>query len=445
MSKIKNFTEGKLFLPLVKFAFPVLCTMFLQVMYGAVDMFVIGQFASSPDVSATATGSQVMVTITSIINGFAMGVTILIGQKVGQKKLSEVGDVVGSGICILLVLSLIITLGLVILPSQISSIMHAPEEAFGGTIDYIRICGTGTIFIVGFNGVGAIFRGIGDPKTPLITVAIACVINIVVDVILVVYFGMGVIGVAIATIFAQAVSVVLSIFIIKKRGMPFQFSRKNIKPNKEFVKLILKYGAPIAIQDGLVKMSFLSITSIVNSLGLVMSAGIGVAQRFAAFIMLVPVSVAQAIGAFSAQNFGAKQYRRARKALRYGVAISFSVSIFMSYFCFFHGNILSSMFSKDPLVTMAAWDYMKPYAIDCLLTSFMFSYVGFFNGYGKTTFIMLQGIIGAFGIRVPVSYYMSTLENTSLFYIGLATPMSTFMQVIMCTIFYIVLYKKYKH
>lgn len=444
MSKVKNFTQGKLFVPLVKFAVPVLFTMLLQVMYGAVDMFVIGQFASSPDVSATATGSQVMVTITSIINGFAMGVTILIGQKIGQKKVFEVGDVVGSGICILSVIALVITASLVLLPSQISSIMHAPEEAFKGTVDYIRICGAGTIFVVGFNGLGAIFRGIGDPKTPLITVAIACVVNIVVDIILVVYFGMGVIGVAIATIFAQATSVVLSIFIIKKRGIPFEFSHSNIKFHKDHTAKILQYGAPIAIQDGLVKMSFLSITSIVNSLGLVVSAGIGVAQRFAAFIMLVPVSVAQAIGAFSAQNFGAGEYRRARKALRYGVALSFTVSIFMSYFCFFHGNILSSVFSKDVEITMAAWDYMKPYAIDCLLTSFMFSYVGFFNGYGKTTFIMIQGIIGAFGIRVPVSYYMSTLENTSLFYIGLATPMSTFVQVIMCTVFYIILYKKYK-
>ncbi len=444
MSKVHNFTQGKIFAPLVRFAIPVLCTMFLQVMYGAVDMFVIGQFASSPDVSATATGSQVMVTITSIINGFAMGITILIGQKIGQKRLHEIGDVVGSGICILMTISTIITLALVILPDQISSIMHAPEEAFGGTVDYIRICGAGTIFIVGFNALGAVFRGIGDPKTPLITVSIACIVNIVVDIILVVYFSMGVIGVAIATIFAQAISVILSILIIKKRGMPFEFSHKNIKFHKANTIKILQYGAPIAIQDGLVKMSFLSITSIVNSLGLVVSAGIGVAQRFAAFIMLVPVSVAQSIGAFSAQNFGAKEYRRARKALRYGIAISFSVSIFMSYFCFFHGNILSSIFSKDPLVTMAAWDYMKPYAIDCLLTSFMFSLVGFFNGYGKTTFIMIQGIIGAFGVRVPVSYFMSTLENTSLFYIGLATPMSTFVQVILCITYYIILYKKYK-
>ncbi len=444
MAQIKDFTQGKVFQPLLRFATPILCAMLLQIMYGAIDLLIVGQFATSADVSSTATGAQVMATLTFIANGLPMGITIFMGQKIGEKKMSEIGHIIGNGVGILLVFSIIITILLSSLPRLIASIMHSPPEAFEGTVAYIRICGGGTIFLVGYNLISSIFRGIGDAKTPLITVSIACVINIILDLILVAHFGMGVRGAAIATVSAQMLSVLLSIIIIKKRGFPFEFSRKNINFDKKISIQILKYGAPIALQDGLVNVSFLAITAIVNALGVTASAGLGITERLAGFIILFPSSVTQALSAFSAQNFGAKQYRRARKGLRYAIGMSFTVNLFIAYFCFFHGDLLSSLFSKDPAVIAASWDYLKAYAADCLQICFMFSMIGFFNGFGKTTFVMIQGIFGAFCVRIPVSYYMSTLENTSLFYIGLATPISTVFQLILCFIYYIVLYKKYR-
>ncbi len=444
MAKITNFTEGRVFKPLIKFATPVLLAMFLQVMYGAVDLLIVGQFATSADVSSTATGAQVLLTLMFIVNGLAMGITIFMGQKIGEKKHSEIGRIVGSGVGILLVLSAILTILLTTLPRFIASLMHSPPEAFNGTVNYIRICGCGTIFLVGYNLISSIFRGIGDSKTPLMTVSIACVINIILDLILVANFGLGVVGAAIATVFAQTMSVILSMIIIKKRGLPFEFTRKDINLDKKTCVQILKFGAPIALQDGLVNVSFLAITAIVNRLGVTASAGLGITERLAGFIVLFPSSMAQSLSAFSAQNFGAKQYRRARKGLRYAIVISFSVSLIIGYMCFFHGDLLSSMFSKDSDVIAASWDYMKAYALDCVQVCFLFSMIGFFNGFGKTTFVMIQGIFGAFCVRIPVSYYMSTLENTSLFYIGLATPISSFFQIILCMIYYIILYKKYR-
>lgn len=444
MSKIIKFTEGKVFSPLLKFAIPVLLAMFLQVMYGAVDLIVIGQFGTATDVSAVATGSQVMTTITAIINGFAMGVTILIGQKLGQGKSKEAGNVVGSAICIFAILAAFITIFMVIFAGTISKLMHAPIEAFDGTVTYIYICAIGTVFIVAYNVICSIFRGLGDSKTPLITVAIACVSNIILDILFVFGFHMGIAGVAIATVLAQAISVTLSITIIKKRGLPFEFSKSSIRLHKGITSQIIKYGAPIALQDGLVNLSFLAITTIVNSLGVISSAGVGVAEKLAGFIMLVPSAFGQSVAAFVAQNYGARKYERAKRALLYGIGTSFCFGVIMFYFSFFHGNLLSGMFSKDIAVINASWDYMKAYAIDCLLTAFLFSMTGFFNGCGKTTFVMFQGIFGAFCIRIPLSYIISKNVPVTLFDIGLATPSSTLIQVVFCFIYFIYITKSFK-
>lgn len=437
MLKVSNFTAGKIFSPLLKFAIPILAALFLQTMYGAVDLLIVGQFGHAADVSAVSTGSQVMMTITMMITGLSMGITILIGQKLGEGKSKEAGDVVGSGISIFAVLAIIITILVVVFASPISTFMHAPKEAFDSTVMYIKVCASGAIFIVAYNIIGGVFRGLGDSKTPLITVGIACVANIIGDLIFVGLFKMAVTGAALATVMAQAISVILSLVIIKKRGTPFEFSKESIKFHKNLTSKIIKYGAPIALQDGLVHLSFLVIMIIGNSLGVIPSAGIGVAEKLVGFIMLIPSSFSQAVSAFVAQNYGAKKYDRARKVLLYSISASLCCGVVMFYFIFFHGDLLAGMFSKDREVVLAAWEYMKAYGIDCLLTAIMFSMVGYFNGCGKTTFVMIQGIVGAFVVRIPVSFIMSKILPVSLFKVGLATPMSTFVQIILCVTYFV--------
>ncbi|HAX73482.1 MAG TPA: MATE family efflux transporter [Firmicutes bacterium] len=443
MNQVLNFTEGKILLPLLKFTIPILIALFLQTMYGAVDLLIVGQFGHAADVSAVSTGSQVMMGVTALITGLTMGITIAIGQKLGEGKKKEAGNVVGSGIAIFAVMAVVITLIVVTFASSIAKIMHAPTEAFDSTISYIRICGLGAVFVIAYNVIGGVFRGIGDSKTPLMTVGIACVVNIVADLVFVGLFKMAATGAAFATVLAQSTSVILSLILIKRRGLPFEFSLKSIQFHKQLTTQIIKYGAPIALQDVLVNLSFLVIMMIGNSMGVVSSAGIGVAEKLVGFIMLIPLSFAQAVSAFVAQNYGAKQYDRAKKVLLYSIITSFGCGLVMFYITFFHGNLLSGLFSKDEAVILAAWDYMKAYGIDCLFTAIMFSMVGYFNGCGKTTFVMVQGIIGAFCIRIPVSFLMSQLEPTSLFKVGLATPMSTFVQVILCVTFFVYLSKRF--
>ena len=292
-----------------------------------------------------------------------------------------------------------------------------------------------TEFIVAYNLLGSIFRGLGNSRLPLISVSIACLVNIAGDLLLVGVFHMASAGAAIATVFAQAVSVVLSILIIRKQKLPFAFRKESVRYDRQLAGRVVKLGFPIAFQDVLVSISFLVISAIVNTLGVIPSAGVGVAEKLCGFVLLVPSAYGQAMSAFVAQNIGARRPERAKRALAYGILTSLGVGVFLAYFSFFHGDLLAGVFSRDREVVLAAADYLRAYAIDCLLVSFMFCMTGFFNGCGRTAFVMFQGIAGAFGVRIPVSYLMSHLVPVSLFKIGLATPASTLLQILLCGIY----------
>ncbi len=436
MSQERNFTEGKILSPLIRFMVPVFLAMFLQAMYGAVDLLIVGQFASSVDVSAVSTGSQIMMTITNLVTSFAMGTTILLGQRIGEGRGREGGKVIGSSICLFGVIAGVFTVLIPVLCRPLSSLMNAPKEAFDETASYIRICGLGSLFIIPYNLIGSIFRGIGDSKTPLMTVMIACVFNIAGDLLLVAVFKMGTAGAAAATVAAQMISVIISLLILRRRGLPFQVERADLCFSSGIIRKVTALGVPIALQDFLVGISFLVLLAIVNGLGLVASAGIGVAEKVCGFIMLIPAAFMQAMAAFVAQNIGAGKYPRAKMALVYAIAVSAMLAVVMFAVTFWRGDLLSGIFANDTEVILASADYLKAYAIDCLLTCFLFCFIGFFNGLGMTRFVMIQGIIGAFLVRIPVAFLMSRQVPVSMFHVGLATPCSTILQVIMCLIWF---------
>ena len=435
--KNNSFTEGAILPKLLKFMLPVLFAMFLQAMYGAVDLLVVGQFGTDADVSAVSTGSQIVLTITNLIVSFAMGITVAVAQRIGQKRPEEAAQTIGTGLIIFAITGAVFTVISVVGASGLAAIMHAPEEAFDLTTDYIRICGGGFIAITAYNLLGSIFRGLGDSKTPLIAVGIACVFNIIGDLFFVAVLNLGAAGAAIATVIAQLISVVISFFIIRKKELPFELKKSHLKIEGAYARTILRIGTPIALQDFLVGISFLVMLAIVNSLGVTASAGVGVAEKVCAFIMLVPAAFMQSMSAFVAQNYGAGHTDRAVKALKSGIAVSMCFGVVMFWVTFFHGDLLAGIFSNKPDTVSAAWDYLRAYAIDCLLTCFLFCFIGFYNGLEKTKFVMVQGIVGAFLVRIPVAFVMQHIGNGSLFLIGLATPCSTVLQIIMCFAAYV--------
>ena len=444
MEKTKNLTQGNVLKTLLGFALPVLLAMFLQALYGGVDLLIVGHFGSTSDVSGVSSGSMLLHTLTNLIVGLTLGVTVFVGQKIGEGKPEEAGKAIGTGIILFTLIGIFVSILTVIFAGKLAILLNAPPEAFSETKQYIRICGAGLIFIVFYNLLGAIFRGIGDSKTPLITVIIACVANIFADLLFVAVFNLGSAGAALATILAQALSVVISLFIIIKKPLPFEFHKKYICLNRFYVKTELRLGAPIALQDFLVGISFLVIQTVVNSLGLIASAGVGVAEKLCGFIMLIPISISQSLSAFVAQNIGAGQIKRAKQSLKSGIAISLLMACFIGTFSFFRGDILASIFSNDSQVIASAHLYLKAYAIDTFFTAFMFCFIGYFNGMGKTFFSMVQGLIGGIAIRIPMVLIMRNLPNTNLFLIGMSTPIATFCQILMCFAYYLVIRKKDK-
>lgn len=432
----QNLTQGNILHSLISFAFPVLLALFLQAMYGATDLIIVGQFAGTSQQSGVASGSQILNMVTMVITGLTMGVTVYVGNAIGAGKKELAGKGIGSGIALFTVVAFIFTMILVSCSDMLALSMHAPQEAFIPTSSYVRICGMGTIFIVAYNVLGAIFRGMGDSQTPLITVAIACIINIAGDLILVAGFGMGAAGAAIATVTAQGVSVAYSLYLIRSRSLPFAFSRSYIRFYRNPVLKILLVGVPIALQELLVQFSFLFIQAVVNGMGVVASAAAGVAEKVCVFLMLVSSAYMQSIAAFVAQNNGAGRLDRSRQALLYGIKTAFLAGVAMSAAAYFGGSALSSIFSSEPLVIANAHDYLKAYAIDCLLTAVLFCFIGYFNGCGKTLFVMAQGIIGTFFIRIPAVYLISQVNGVTLFHIGLGTPISSLVQIILCLFAY---------
>lgn len=438
----KTFTSGPILSPLLNFAIPVVFALILQSLYGAVDLFVVGQFASSADASAVSTGSQIMQTLTNVVAGLAMGTTILLGQQLGQNESRKAGKTVGASIVFFSVVGILFSIFIFAFSRQISTWMNAPKEAFEQTVSYVSICGVGMILITAYNLLGSLFRGLGNSKIPLISVIIAAILNVFLDLFFVCIMHLGAKGAALATVISQGMSVLCSIFIISKMDLPFKFKKKDIHFESTLISKIIQFGFPLALSDLLVGLSFLVILAIVNQLGVAASAGVGVAEKVCAFIMLVPSAFSQSMAAFVAQNYGANKMHRARKGLVYGILISWFVGACMGYLSFFHGDVLCQIFSSDTQVIMRGWQYLKAYAIDCLLTPIFFCMAGFFNGCGKTKFVMAENLIGAILIRIPVSYLMAQIQPASLFRIGLATPCSSFCQTVLCIFYFFILLKK---
>ena len=439
-----DFTTGSITKKLIAFMMPILGALVLQAMYGAVDVLIVGQFGTDTGISGVSTGSSVIHLLTVLTAAVSMAVTVLIGRYLGEKKDEKVGEVIGGAIAFFIVATVALTVIILVFARPISILMKSPEEALDDTVAYVRICGAGLIFIVAYNLISSIFRGLGNSKLPLLFVGIACVVNIVGDLVFVAVFNMNTAGAALATVLAQAVSVIMSILILRKQKLPFKFSIKNIKFNDE-IKKFLKIGYPICLQDFLTSASFLALLAFINNLGLDQSNGYGVAHKIQAFIMLIPGALMQSMSAFVSQNVGAGDEKRASKAMITGMTIGSVLGIFVAIITFFFGDYMSMIFSSNQNVINESFAYLKGFAIEAAITCIMFSFIGYFNGHNQTLFVMIQGLIQSLLIRLPMSYVMSSLPNTNLTLIALAAPTATTIGIIINIIYYNYYKKRFKN
>ncbi len=438
-----DFTQGSILGKLVPFMLPILGALILQAAYGAVDLLVVGRFGTTSGLSAVSTGSQVLNLVTFVITQSAMGITVLIARYIGEKKQQQIGALIGGSIVVFAMISAVLFVVMIVFSRPIAVLMQAPAEAVSLTSMYVKICGGGIFFIVAYNLLAAIFRGLGDSKSPLIFVAVACVVNIAGDLILVAGLHLDAAGAAIATVFAQAVSVVFALLLLFKRNLPFTIKKSDFRIN-EYCNRALKIGLPLALQECLTQISFLALCAFINRLGLEASSGYGVACKIVNFAMLIPSSLMQSMASFVSQNVGAGNEKRARKALFTGIGVGLTIGLIVFVFIMFKGDLLTGIFTTDEAVIQKGYDYLRGFALETMVTAILFSMIGYFNGHDKTVWVMIQGLIQTLLVRLPLAYYMSIQPYASLTKIGFAAPVATMFGIVLNMIFYIYCNRKNK-
>ena len=430
MSNTADFTQGSILKKLCRFMLPVLGALILQAAYGAVDLLVVGRFGSTSGLSAVSTGSQVLNLVTFVVTQLAMGVTVLIARYIGEKREKEIGAVLGGAAVVFTILAGCLFVLLVLFARPISVLMQAPQEALALTASYVRICGCGILFIVAYNVLSAVFRGLGDSRSPLLFVLVACLVNVAGDLVLVTGLHLDAAGAALATVLAQAVSVVCALAILRRKKLPFTFRKSDVRLNEQ-CRRFLAIGLPLALQEFLTQLSFLALCAFVNRLGLAASSGYGVASKIVSFVMLVPSALMQSMASFVAQNIGAGNVKRAKKSMFTGIAVGVAFGIVMFALVLRKGDVLAGLFSTDAEVVRRGFEYLRGFAPETIVTAVLFSMVGYFNGSNQTLWVMIQGLIQTLLVRLPLAYYMSIQPNASLTKIGISAPVATVVGIVL--------------
>ena len=444
MKETNDLVTGDVKKALLRFVLPYLLSCFLQTFYGMVDLFVVGQFYGSEVTTAVSIGSQVTHMLTVILVGLAMGTTVRIGRAVGAGDKKKASQAMGASIVLFSIVALVLTVLLLLVTDPVVHVMMTPAEAVADTRKYLLICFAGIPFIVAYNLISSVFRGMGDSRRPMYFVAAACVVNILLDFLLIGGLHMGAAGAALATICGQAVSVFLAVIVVRRRDTGFSLSRRDICIHRGLAGDILKVGVPVAMQDGLIQVACVVITVIANSRGLVAAASVGIVEKLISFFFLVPSAFLSSISAITAQNMGAGRPERARQSLGYGLLVTAGWGLLCCLYNQFLPETLIGLFTGDAAVLSAGASYMRAYSFDCLFAAVHFCFSGYFCGEGRSGISFLHNMASVLLLRVPGAYLASIYFPATLYPMGWAAPLGSLLSALICTGFYLAEQRKGK-
>lgn len=437
-------TKGSIFRNVVYFSLPYLLSYFLQTLYGMADLYIVGQFDGVEATTAVSIGSQIMHMLTVMIVGLAMGTTVTIGKAIGAGDKKKCADAIGNTVVLFLTVAVIATILLLFCVDPIIRIMSTPQAAVAGTTKYLIICFIGIPFITAYNIISAIFRGLGDSKSPMYFIAIACVCNIALDYLFIGLLHMGAAGAALGTTLSQTISVLISLCMIRIKKTGISISRKNLRPRKETMAEILLIGTPVALQDGLIQVAFLFITVIANKRGINDAAAVGIVEKLISLVFLVPSSMLSTVSAISSQNIGAGLYDRAKKTLQYCTLIAMGYGVLMIILIEPFASPVVGLFTKNLVVRAMGAQYLRGYIIDCMFAGMHFCFSGYFCAYGMSGISFLHNVLSMGCIRIPGAYLMSKWFPKTLFPMGLAAPAGSVLSVLICVIAFVWLQKHQK-
>lgn len=438
----KDLTTGSVLKNIVFFSLPYLLSYFLQTLYGMADLFIIGQFNGVDRITAVSVGSQVMHMLTVMIVGLAMGATVTIGKAIGGKKLEQASVTVGNTITLFMGVSIVMTAVLLLLVKPIVAVMSTPAEAVSETVIYLTICFIGIPFITAYNIISSIFRGLGDSKSPMYFIAIACVANIILDYLFIGGLHMGAAGAALGTTLSQTISVIVALCVVLRRETGITLKRQYFKPQMETMGQILGIGIPVALQDGFIQIAFIVITVIANRRGLNDAAAVGIVEKFISIVFLVPSTMLSTVSALSAQNIGAGKHERASATLRYAIMIAVDFGIVVAVITQFTGRDIVGIFTNDGSVIVLGDQYLRSYIWDCVFAGIHFSFSGYFCAYGMSGISFLHNVLSIICVRIPGAYFASLYYPDTLYPMGFAAPGGSLLSVIICVIAFCIVRKR---
>ena len=438
----KNLTTGSVFKAILTFALPYLLSYFLQTLYGMADLYITGRFCGVDSITAVANGSQVMHMLTVIIVGLAMGSTVIIGHAVGAGNMRDAEAAIGNTVTLFMAVSLGFTAVLVAAVRPLVGLIGVPAEAVPGTVQYLTICFIGIPFITAYNIISSVFRGLGDSKSPMYFIAVACAANIALDILFIGPMALGPVGAALGTTLSQTLSVIVALFGIRRHKTGLRLSRQNFRPRKGVLGRILKIGLPVAVQDGCIQVAFIIITIIANHRGLIDSAAVGIVEKIIGILFLVPSTMLSTVSALGAQNVGAGKHDRAAGTLYYAIGISLTFGAIVGVLVQFIAPNAVALFTTDAAVAVAGGWYLRGYIWDCFFAGIHFSFSGYFCAYGRSELSFLHNILAIVLVRVPGAYFMSKLFPDNLLPMGLATATGSLLSVLICLLAYTLLKRK---
>ena len=432
----RNLTTGSITRNVLAFSLPYLLSYFLQTLYGMADLFIIGQFEGKASTTAVAVGSQVMHMLTVMIVGLAMGSTVSIGQAVGSGDRKRASACTGNTVTLFLGLSLLLTAALLCLRRPIVALLSTPAEAVEGTVAYLTVCFIGIPFITAYNILSSIFRGLGDSKSPMYFIAVACAVNIGLDLLFMGPMHLGPVGAALGTTLSQAVSVAVSLLVIVKRNTGISLSKTDLRPDRAVMGRLLKIGVPIALQDGFIQISFMVITIIANRRGLTDAAAVGIVEKIIGFLFLVPSSMLSTVSALGAQNIGAGKPERAKATLGCAVVITLGITSLIVILVELLAEPMVGLFTPDDAVILAGGQYIRGYIWDCFFAGVQFSFSGYFCAIGRSGLSFLHNTLSILLVRIPGAYLASRFFPATLLPMGLANAAGSLFSILVCLIAY---------
>ena len=428
----KDLTHGSILGNIMSFSLPYMLAYFLQILYGLADLYVIGQYCDVDSTTAVSNGAQVMYMVTVVLIGLAMGTTVLTARAVGAKDNERARGIVGNTITMFAVIAAVLMVVLLSLREWIVGVMDTPREAVEGMTHYLTVCFIGIPFIIAYNIIASIFRGLGDSRSPMYFVAVACVVNIALDYLFIGFFGLGAMGAALGTTLSQMTSVLFAVISIHRHRGVMDISCSDLKPRKDVIKNILKIGVPIAMQDGFIQISFLAITVIANQRGLIDAAAVGIVEKFIGLVFIVPSAMLSTVSAISAQNIGAGNMERAQQTMRTAMMITTCYGVVCAVVLQFIPQLAVGIFTDNPQVLAQGSDYLRGYVWDCIFAGMHFCFSGFFTACGFSIISFIHNSISIVCARIPLAWLSSNFYPDTLYPMGLSTCMGSVLSCFIC-------------